>query len=113
MRTAYIIDDHSDTADALQLALGIAGYKAEKFTTLDDCWKHIVNDQPCLVIMDWHMNDSMSPVVFISLVQSKFPNLAIYVLSGDQRLRDKVTHLGVKFLLKPCKLDEIQEICAQ
>jgi DNA-binding NtrC family response regulator len=110
---AFIVDDHFDTADTMRSALTFSGYDAEAFTSFEECLKRITNESPCILFMDYHTPGPMNPLVFLSLVQSRFPHLKIVVVSADNRIRDKVNHLGAKFILKPVDLDQIQLMCAQ
>ena len=112
MDIAFIIEDHPDTAEALEVSLTVAGFGTEKFATFDDCWTRMATLEPCLIFMDWHIQGSMDALTFLQHVKTKFPELGICILSGDHRLRDKAVYFGANFILKPFDFEAVHEICA-
>jgi DNA-binding response OmpR family regulator len=113
MNKAFIVEDHIDTAEALRFTAEAEGFTAETFFTFEECWTRMQAEEPCLLLMDYYVPCSMSPIVFLSLSKSKFPRLEIYVLSADHRLREKVIHLGARFMSKPFDPEKVQKIYAQ
>lgn len=114
MRRAFIIDDHFDTAEVLEAALSQNGYHTEQFQYLSCALIAVKQSNPCLILVDWNIPDTISTEDFIRLVRREHPEIKIIVISGDHRVHQKVRWLDItKFLLKPVDIETVLELAQE
>src|SRR5690349_16996754 len=111
MPTAFIVDDHSDTADAISTFLQSCGFTTEAYSDLKTAEHMTLRDHPCVLVIDYNMNDHITTPEFIERVVTKLPALKVVVMSGDSSKHVEASRLGADFLLKPVDVEHLEKIC--
>lgn len=109
MQTAYIVDDHQDSAELLAFYLETHGFLTATFHEFDRAYEAISTGHPCIAIIDLNVPGTMDAQTFIAKTQANHPNLPIVIVSGDPRAKTAAASVRAYFLLKPFSLEDVVE----
>lgn len=112
---ALILDDDRDTADMLQVALGMAGYKADVAFDHLNAIKCLERQMHCALFMDYHV-PRMDPCDFVAAVRRICDSLPIILISGRHDVDAKAREMGASgYIQKPFAIeavvDAVQKHC--
>lgn len=111
MDTAFIVEDDTNSAEALRMMLSLEGFKALAFADYASAYRELLGHKPCLVLADYRVPGAMAVDEFVRLARTYQPSLPVILISGDQTAVKHLRDLGANgFILKPAELDEIESI---
>ena len=109
MQTAYIVDDHKDSAELLAFYLESHGFLTATFHEFDKAYAAIATGHPCIAIIDLNVPGTMDAKTFIAKTKENHPSLPIVIVSGDPRAKTAAESIPALFLLKPFSLEDVFE----
>jgi len=114
METAFVIDDHHDTADMLREILNVSGFNAKSYNSFDSALNDVTEIKPCIIFLDYRIPGGMTAEDFIKRAREVVPNVKVVMISGDARARNIARSLNVVgFFLKPFDIGEVLHITQQ
>lgn len=103
-RTVMLVEDRTDTRDAVAQLLRQHGAEVAGFASSRDVAAGLDNGmRPAVVITDWHLGQEDSGAEVVALVRKHVPGALVLVMSGDVTLSTErqVAASGCELLLKP------------
>jgi DNA-binding NtrC family response regulator len=109
MHLAFIIEDHKDTAQMLEMYLESKGIAAVEFDNFDDAFAAMLKNRPCIALIDLNVPGTMDAKTFIAKAKEHFPNLPMILVSGDPKAKLTAESVKARFIMKPFSLHDIVE----
>jgi CheY-like chemotaxis protein len=109
MKSVMIVDDDADICMAMQIVLQTYGYRVAIAHDGEEALHKLeVGELPCLIILDLMM-PGMNGQQFraAQLRNPAFAEIPVVVLSGDYKVGERATELGVEGLSKPIQLPDL------
>jgi len=106
-QAVLVIDDNRDVADALAAVLEIAGYTVTALDSVREALDVLDNDVEIgTVISDVRMPD-LDGFDFLRVVKHRFPQMRVFLVTGQEVTHEDVVPLGAVILKKPVEYDEL------
>jgi DNA-binding response OmpR family regulator len=106
MPSILIVDDHSDTCDALRLSLTYDGYIVQVATTADAAIAIVRRGAPDFILLDYLLKGSLGATDFVRVMREEKVPSKIVLMSGIGDPRQKALQLGLlDFIGKPFEME--------
>jgi DNA-binding NtrC family response regulator len=114
-KTVVLVDDEQSIIDSLRRTLHNEGYNLATFTNAKEALNFIQENRGNVdVIVSDNMMPELKGVDFFIQVKKHYPNVVRIMLTGQSNLEDAQNAINegkvYKFLLKPCKPDELRAV---
>ena len=77
-----LVEDDTDTGEAIRSALGTYGYSVNQVLNAHDCFEYLKKEVPALLLLDLELPDITGEKICNTLREQSFDTLPIIVLSG-------------------------------
>ncbi|HYF49594.1 MAG TPA: response regulator [Planctomycetota bacterium] len=114
-KTVIVVDDCADTSETLKTCLELDGFDVLAFTDLDSAKNMLPRGGYCGALLDYRVNGSVTSVEeFIREMKRRHPQAAVYIYSGDHRVKDEWHRIQADgFFLKPVEAEVLTEALAR
>jgi len=104
-----IVDDDEDIREILKVFLEADGHRVNVATDGRDAWKQLLTAEcPTLILLDWMMPYMDGEQFLRKLHASRFANIPVMVLSGNEAALEQADVLKADCCLKkPVEFDEL------
>ena len=110
-RNILVIEDESDVADLLEMALRKAGFKTTGAADGASGLQKARDNRPDFIILDL-MLPKMSGLELVALVRARYAQMPVVVASGYGR-SSALDGEDVRYLKKPYQLTDLQQVIEQ
>jgi CheY-like chemotaxis protein len=109
-KTIVVVDDEPDICEALELALGLEGYRVSAVTNRDAALRLVTDSDPAVIFLDYRM-PGLDPHQFVYQLKRMESNAAIVLMTAGKDPEERARELGLKYYLsKPFELDVMLDL---
>lgn len=107
-RLILLVDDDEDLGLVLEEVMSGEGWRVSRATSMRDALLAIDDEEPSLVLLDWHIPDG-DPEELARLLGDR--GVPVVLTSGGDRTKENAERIGaVAVLDKPFDLDELLRV---
>jgi len=109
-----IVDDEALTCKLIATMLKLQGYVSASLTDPDKIWDVITQEEPALIIMDYHLGPSHGLEVLQALKSDhRTEMLPVIITSGMDYRKESLQAGADEFLVKPFDWQELAKVIDQ
>jgi CheY-like chemotaxis protein len=109
-KTIIVVDDEPDICEALELALGLEGYRVAAVTNRDAALRLVTDADPALIFLDYRM-PGLDPHQFVGELKKLESSACIILMTAGKDPSERARELGLKYYLsKPFELDAMLDL---
>jgi CheY-like chemotaxis protein len=109
-KTIVVVDDEPDICEALELALGLEGYRVAAVTNRDAALRLVTDSDPAVIFLDYRM-PGLDPHQFVYQLKKLESSAAVVLMTAGKDPSERARELGLKYWLsKPFELDVMLDL---
>ena len=114
MDTVLIVDDHSDTAESLEMLLKLEGFETRTYTHYEPALEEVSHNGSCLVFADLKVPGKLTVDEFVRRARQSRPTIKIVVASGCSDIAQRAAQMAADdYLLKPYDPNRVLDIVSR
>jgi CheY-like chemotaxis protein len=109
-KSIVVVDDEPDICEALELALGLEGYRVSAVTNRDAALRLVTDADPAVIFLDYRM-PGLDPHQFVHQLKKLESTAAVVLMTAGKDPAERARELGLKYhLSKPFELDVMLDL---